>query len=87
MHAKSPSAYEFIKKVLVLPSARKLRLERNKFGSVAMGLQPDVLSGIKNNVTQGLGCAAGDHQKMAILAFDEMTIKDMMLICTNYRTC
>ena len=83
MHAKSPAAYQFMKKVLVLPSARTLRLERNKYSPVAAGLQMAVVERIKEHVEKV--CEDGDnHQRMVVLAFDEMTIKGIWFIKLIY---
>ena len=71
LYAKSPSAYQLLQEVLVLPAPRLLRSERNKSGYLQIGLQKEVLLRISNAAaSSGKRC-----DSMAVVAFDEMTIK------------
>ena len=76
LYAKSPSAYEFLQEILVLPTPRLLRTERNKNGYLQIGMQKEVLQRIKNAIAASSGKRC---DTMAVLAFDEMTIKGCII--------
>ena len=72
LYAKSPSAYQLLQEILILPAPRLLRTERNKSGYLQIGMQKEVLLRINDAVAASSGKRC---DTMAVLAFDEMTIK------------
>ena len=71
LYAKSPAAYHMMQSVLVLLFPATLRLERNKCGAINPGIQ--------SNLLKRLACAIShaqeNHEKMAVVIVDEMTVK------------
>ena len=71
LYAKSPTAYNLLKEVLILPSPSTLRREKNKAGAVQPGVQSDLL----NRLSAAADTAVSPHQRKVAVLMDEMTIK------------
>ncbi|XP_039249463.2 uncharacterized protein LOC120327129 [Styela clava] len=73
LYAKSPSAYKFIQRIMVLPAPRTLQNSRNAFcGSCEYGFQKSIAARIQLEADS----AEKECDKMVVLAVDEMSIKE-----------